>query len=170
MRKSWRKSRGETTSFSPSTVPLYLPISSQYRVALLPTSQPIPTPCLIPLVAPLVAAFSIAPFAVVSWSLSVARVPWLGCCRKGGDIRHQSLRGRWARDFYSLSRDFFFHELQCSRLLDVYSICSRWHACVFSSLIVIGSNRMLDPRDIDRGGNSISIRVSENRAHVTVAW
>lgn len=118
MRKSWRKSRGETTSFSPSTVPLYLPISSQYRVALLPTSQPIPTPCLIPLVAPLVAAFSIAPFAVVSWSLSVARVPWSGCCRKGGDIRHQSLRGRFELEIFILCRETFS--------FTSYSVHDRW--------------------------------------------
>lgn len=47
-----------------------------------------------------------------------------------------------------------------------YSVHDRWifirfvavrHTCVFLSLIVIGFDQMLDPRDIDRGGNSISI-------------
>lgn len=147
-------------------------LSSQYRVALLPTSQPIPTPCLIPLVAPLVAAFSIAPFAVVSWSLSVARVSWLGCCRKGGGVRRQSLRERWVRDFCSLSRDFFFHELQCSWSLNVRSIHSRWHTCVFSSFNCdrirsnVGSAWYQSRRklDLDRW-----FRVSKDRAHVIVA-
>lgn len=37
-------------------------------------------------------------------------------------------------------------------LFDLFAV-----TCVFSLLIVIGSDRMLHPRDIDRGGNSISI-------------
>lgn len=94
------------------------PWSSRTVRSTIRSNQPIPTPSLpyTPLPAPLVARESSR--SVLSVTLRVSLTPshlagvrgWLGCCRKGGGVRRQSLRERWAWDFCR-PRDLFFRSL-----------------------------------------------------------